>query len=74
MDDNEIILAVIHNAANEPEKTENSDTYTEKAFLKFTHSEGKEALETAVCYIQQHKKSTPGHVTLIKKWTDYAAP
>jgi hypothetical protein len=37
LDNNGIILAVTRNAANEPEDTE-------EAFLKVTHSEGKEAL------------------------------
>jgi hypothetical protein len=53
LDDNEIILAVTRNAANEPEGTEDSDT--EEAFLKVTHSEGKEALEMALRYIEQQK-------------------
>jgi hypothetical protein len=74
LDDNEIMLAVTRNAANEPEDTrENSDYGTEEAFLKVTHSEGKETLETAICYIEQQKESTPGDVMFIKKWRDYAA-
>jgi hypothetical protein len=73
LDDNEIILAVTRNAAIEPEDTENSDSDTEEAFLKVTHSEGKEALETALRYVEQHKESTPADVVLIKKWRDYAA-
>jgi hypothetical protein len=36
LDDNEIILAVTRNAANEPEDTENSDSDTEEAFLTVT--------------------------------------
>jgi hypothetical protein len=70
--DKETILAVTCIAANEPEDTENSDSGTEEAFLKVTHSEGKEALETALCYIEQQKESTPGDVMLIKKWRDCA--
>jgi hypothetical protein len=54
LDDNEIILAVTRNAANEPEDTENSDSDTEVAFLEVTHSEIKETLETALRYIEQH--------------------
>jgi hypothetical protein len=73
LDDNEIILAVTRNAANEPEDTENSDSDTEEAFLKVTHSEGKEVLEVALHYIEQQKQSTPGDVMFIKKWKDYAA-
>jgi hypothetical protein len=64
LDDNEIILAVTRNAANEPEDTENSDTQV--AFLKVTHCEGEEALETVLRYIEQQKESTS------KKWRDYA--
>jgi hypothetical protein len=71
LDDNEIILAVTCNAANEPEDTQNSDT--EEAFPKVTHSEGKEALEMALRYIKQYKESTPRDVMLIKTWRDYAA-
>jgi hypothetical protein len=52
--DNKIILVVTRNAAKEPEDTENSDSYTKDAFLKVTHSECKEALETAIHYIEQH--------------------
>jgi hypothetical protein len=36
LDDNKIILAVICNAANEPEDTENYDSDTEEAFLSHT--------------------------------------
>jgi hypothetical protein len=68
LDDNEIILAVTHNAANELEDTENSESDTEEAFLKVTCSEGNGALETALRYIEQQKESTSGNVTLIKKW------
>jgi hypothetical protein len=71
LDDNEIILTVTRNAANEPEDTEDSDT--EEAFLKVTRSEGKEALETALRFVEQQKESTPADVVLIKKWRDYAA-
>jgi hypothetical protein len=67
LDDNEIILAVTRKAADEPEDTENSDSDTEEAFVKATHSEGIEALETALRYIEQRKESTPGDVMLIKK-------
>jgi hypothetical protein len=70
LDDNEIILVVTRNAANEPEDTGNSDSDTEEAFVKVTHSEGKEALEMALCYIEQHKESTPVDFMLIKKWRD----
>jgi hypothetical protein len=43
------------NAANDPEDTENSNSNTEEAFLKVIDSEGKEALETAIRYIEQQK-------------------
>jgi hypothetical protein len=56
LDDNEITLVVTLNAANEPEDSENSDFDTEEAFLKVTHSEGKEVLETALCYMKQQKE------------------
>jgi hypothetical protein len=45
----------------------------EETFLIVTHSEGKEALETALRYIEQQKESTTGDVMLIKKWRYYAA-
>jgi hypothetical protein len=51
-------------------ETENSDSDTEEAFLKVTHSESKETLETALRYIEQQKESAPGDVVLIKKWRD----
>jgi hypothetical protein len=73
LDDNKTILAVTHNDANEPEDTENSDSANEVAFIKVTHPEGKETLETAVHYIQQQKESTPRDVILIKRWIDDAA-
>jgi hypothetical protein len=44
-----------------------------KAFLKVTHSEGREALESALHYIKQQKKSTSREVMLIKKRRDYAS-
>jgi hypothetical protein len=64
LDDKKFILAGTCNAADEQENTESSDSDTEKAFLKVTHSEGKEALETALHYVQQQKVSTPGDVTM----------
>jgi hypothetical protein len=73
LDDNETILAVTRKAANEPEDTENSDSDTEETFLKVTHSDDKEALKTAVRYIEQQMDSTPVDVMLIKKWRDSAA-
>jgi hypothetical protein len=73
LNDNEIILVVTRNAANELEDTESFASGTEEAFLKVTHSGGKEALEMALCYIEQHKESIPGNVMGIKKWRDYAA-
>jgi hypothetical protein len=61
LDDSEI-LAITHNAANEPEDTENTDSDTEEALLKVTHSEGKEHLKWLFYYIQQQKESKHGLV------------
>jgi predicted NAD-dependent protein-ADP-ribosyltransferase YbiA (DUF1768 family) len=47
--------------------------YTEEEFLKATDSVDKDALETALCYIQQQKGKTSEDVTLTKKWRNCAA-
>jgi hypothetical protein len=38
-----------------------------------SHTEGLEALERALLYVQQHSKATPTDVIFIKRWWDIAA-
>jgi hypothetical protein len=37
------------------------------------HSEGWEALERALLYVEQHSKATPTDVVFMKRWRDSAA-
>jgi hypothetical protein len=38
-----------------------------------SHSEGLEALECALLYVEQHSKATPTDVIFMKRWRDIAA-
>jgi hypothetical protein len=38
-----------------------------------SHTEGLEALECALLYVEQHSKATPTDVILMKRWRDIAA-
>jgi hypothetical protein len=38
-----------------------------------SHTEGLEALECAVLYVEQHRKATPTDVICMKRWRDIAA-
>jgi hypothetical protein len=39
-----------------------------------SHTEGLEALERALLYVEQHSKATPVDVIFMKRWRDIAAP
>jgi hypothetical protein len=38
-----------------------------------SHTEGLEALERALLYVEQHSKATPADVIFMKRWRDIAA-
>jgi hypothetical protein len=38
-----------------------------------SHTEGLEALERALLYLEQHSKATPTDVIFMKRWRDIAA-
>jgi quinol monooxygenase YgiN len=38
-----------------------------------SHTEGLEALERALLYVEQHSKATPTDVIFMKRWRDIAA-
>jgi hypothetical protein len=38
-----------------------------------SHTEGLEALEHALLYVEQHSKATPADVIFMKRWQDIAA-
>jgi hypothetical protein len=38
-----------------------------------SHTEGLEALERALLYVEQHSKATPTDVIFMKRWWDIAA-
>jgi hypothetical protein len=39
-----------------------------------SHTEGLEALECALLYVEQHSKAMPTDVTFMKRWRDTAEP
>jgi hypothetical protein len=39
----------------------------------FSHTEGLEALERSLLYVEQHSKATPTDVMFMKRWRDIAA-
>jgi preprotein translocase subunit SecA len=47
-----------------------SDEATTEVIL---HTEGLEALERALLYIEQHSKATPTDVIFVKRWRDITA-
>jgi hypothetical protein len=47
-----------------------SDEATTEAI---SHTEGLEALERALFYVEQHSKATPTYVIFMKLWRDIAA-
>jgi hypothetical protein len=49
-----------------------SDSY-EAATEVISHTEGLEALECALLYVEQHSKATPTDVIFTKRWRDIAA-
>lgn len=38
-----------------------------------SHSEGKQALEKALAYVEQQADETPSNVLLLRRWRDCAA-
>jgi hypothetical protein len=41
--------------------------------VTISHTEGLEALERALLYVEQHSKATPTDVIFMKRWRDIAA-
>jgi hypothetical protein len=39
----------------------------------FSHTEGLEALERTLLYVEQHSKATPTDMIFMKRWRDIAA-
>jgi hypothetical protein len=52
--------------------TSNESDSDEAAAEVISHTEGLEALERALLYVEQHSKITPTDVIFMKRWRDIA--
>jgi hypothetical protein len=69
--DNDIVSLVLSEKSGQNDSNESdSDEATTEAI---SHTEGLEALERALLYVQQHSKTTPTDVIFTKRWRDNAA-
>jgi hypothetical protein len=69
--DNNIVSLVLSEKSGQDDLNENdSDEATTEVI---SHTDGLEALERALLYVQQHSKVTPTDVIFMKRWRDIAA-
>jgi hypothetical protein len=69
--DNDIMSLVLSEKSGQDDSNESdSDEATTEVI---PHTEGLEALERAVLYVDKHSKATPTDVIFMKRWRDSAA-
>jgi hypothetical protein len=69
--DNDIVSLVLSQKSGQDDSNESdSDEATTEVI---SHTEGLEALERALLYVEQHSKATPTDVIFMKPWRDIAA-
>jgi hypothetical protein len=69
--DNDILSLVLLEKSGQDDSNESdSDEATTEVI---SHTEGLEALERALLYVEQHSKATPIDVIFMKRWRDIAA-
>jgi hypothetical protein len=54
-------------------KVTNESDSDEATTEAISHTEGLEALERTLLYVEQHSKATPTDVIFMKRWRDIAA-
>jgi hypothetical protein len=68
--DNDIMSLVLSEKSGQDDSNESdSDEATTEVI---SHTEGLEALERALLYVEQHSKATPTDVIFMKRWRDIA--
>lgn len=73
MTDQELIESVCKNANEISSDDDDEVECTDNIPVKMSHSEGLEALEKALTYVEQQENATAADVLLIKRWRDIAA-
>jgi hypothetical protein len=68
--DNDIVFLVLSEKSEDDSNKSDSDEATTEVI---SHTEGLEALERALLYIEQHSKAIPTDVIFMKRWRDIAA-
>jgi hypothetical protein len=69
--DNDIVSPVLSEKSGQDDPNESdSDEATAEVI---SHTEGLEALERALLYVEQYSKATPTDVIFMKHWRDIAA-
>jgi hypothetical protein len=69
--DNDIVSLVLSEKSGEDDSNESdSDEATTEVI---SHTEGLEALERALLYVEQHSKATLTYVIFMQRWRDIAA-
>jgi hypothetical protein len=68
---NDIVSVVLLEKSGQDDlnKSDSDEPITEV----ISHTEGLEALERALLYVEQHSKATPTGVIFMKRWLDIAA-
>jgi hypothetical protein len=68
--DNDIVSLVLSEKSgqNDPNESDSDEATAEV----ISHTEGLEALERALLYVEQHSKATPTDVIFMKRWCDIA--
>jgi hypothetical protein len=69
--DNDIVSFVLSDRSGQDDlnESDSDETATEVT----SHTEGLEALECALLYVEQHSKATHTDVIFMKRWQDIAA-
>jgi hypothetical protein len=69
--DNDLVsLALSEKSGQDDSNESDSDEATTEVI---SHTEGLEALERTLLYVEQHSKATPIDVIFMKRWRDIAA-
>jgi hypothetical protein len=65
-----VSLVLSEKSGQDDSNVSDSDEATTKVI---SHTEGLEALERALLYVEQHSKATPTDEIFMKRWRDIAA-
>jgi hypothetical protein len=69
--DNDIVCLILSEKSGQDDSNESDSNEATTEVL--SHTEGLEALERALLYVEQHSKATPTDAIFMKSWRDIAA-